>query len=1090
MKKHNHLITNILTLIISVFSSISIAQNTKDTRLMTDPAISKDKIAFIYAEDLWVANRDGSNPIRLTIDEGIESRPKFSPDGSKIAFSAEYDGNTDVFIVDANGGIPKRLTWNPYYDRVRGFDASGQNVLFASRRHSHVYAHRQLYLVNINGGPVTKLPVPTAHYASYSPDNKYIAYTPFPNAHEQWKNYRGGKQARIWIYNVDNHEIVEIPKPAAGSNDTNPQWIGNTVYFRSDRNGEFNMYSFDMNSKEITQHTEYEKFPILGMTSDYKDLIYEQEGYLHIYNPIEKKSTKLTIGIATDLLEMRPRFVSGKKYIKNISISPTGKRLVANFRGEIVTIPVKKGDVNNLTETVDVHEKSPKWSPDGKHIAYFSDASGEYELHLQNIQDKNVKKIKLGDGGFYGDINWSPDGKKITYSDHTRSFYILDIASKKSTKIASDVMNRGGSIGYLFRSWSHNSKWITYVVITETLFEKAYIYSVDQNKSHAISDGSSHVNEAIFDPSGKYVYMTASTDAGPVVNWFDLSNRDSEMTNLIYVVTLRKDIVSPLAKKNDEEAIITKTEEEKTKADKKEVSDFTIDFDGIQNRVVALPIKSGHYANLASVKEGELLYVARKAHTNYYYSPQPIKKYSLSDQKEKEIMKASWFDISADGKKMLYYKQGNYGVVNVGSKPSNSEVSLSSIKVKIDPPKEWRNIFNEAWRVNRDYFYDPNMHGLDWNKMKKKYEPFLADVTTQNDLYRVMQWMFSELSVGHHRFGLTRDWLHDAPYINGGLLGADYEIKNNRYQITKIYGGSNWTPSLRAPLNEPGINVNVGDYIIKVNGKNVTGKQNIYAFFENTVDKIVTLTVSAKPDGSDARTYNVVPIYDEINLRNLSWVEENVKKVHEATNGQIGYVFVPNTSDRGHEYFKRYFYPQTNKKGIIVDERFNGGGHLADYYLDILNRKKMANWSFSHGKTMSTPSASIDGPKVLLINEAAGSGGDYFPWAFRKMNLGTIVGKTTWGGLVGISGFPRFIDGGYVTAPHFGFWDENGFGIENVGVAPDVDVEQLPKDIIAGKDPQLEKAIEIALKQLKENPPVQLKTPKFPIRVRKEQNKL
>lgn len=1091
MKQGNQLITSIFTLIISVYSSISIAQNTKDTRLLTDPAISKDKIAFIYAEDLWVANRDGSNPIRLTIDEGIESRPKFSPDGSKIAFSAEYDGNTDIFIVDANGGIPKRLTWNPYYDRVRGFDASGENVLFASRRHSHVYSHRQLYLVNINGGPVTKLPIPTAHYAAYSPDNKYIAYTPFPNAHEQWKNYRGGRQARIWIYNTDNHEVVEIPKPATGSNDTNPQWIGNTVYFRSDRNGEFNIYSYDMNSKKITQHTDYKKFPVLGITSDYKDLIYEQNGYLHIYNSAQENNTKLTIAIATDLLEMRPRFVSGQKYIRSISISPTGKRLVADFRGEIVTIPVKKGDVNNITETTDVHEKYPRWSPDGTHIAYFSDASGEYELHLKNMQDNNVKKITLNGSGFYANLHWSPNGKKICYVDNGRNLYMLDVASSKITKVASDELYGIGAFRDLFNSWSHNSKWITYTILTETYFKKAYVYSVDDNKSYALSDGLSNISEAIFDPSGKYIYMTASTDAGPVVNWFDLSNADSEETNSIYIITLRKDIISPLAKKNDEEAIVVKTKEEKedkTKKDKKEV-DFTIDFEGIQNRVVALPIGSGNYDNLASVKEGELLYVSRKPHAGYSL-PQAVKKYNLAEQKETEVMQANGFEISSDGKKMLYYKQGNYGVVNVGSKPSNSGVNLSSIKIKIDPPKEWRNIFNEAWRVNRDYFYDPNMHGLNWKKIREKYEPFLKDVTTQNDLYRVMQWMFSELGVGHHRFDYTRDQLHNSPYVNGGLLGADYGMKDNRYQIAKIYGGSNWTPSLRSPLTEPGVTVNEGDYIIKINGENVTAKDNIYAFFENAAGKIVNLTVATKANGSNARTYKVVPINDEIALRNLSWVENNIKKVDEATNGQVAYVYVPNTAMRGHEYFKRYFYPQTNKKAIIIDERFNGGGFLADYYLDILNRKNLSSWNFRYGQDLHTPSASIEGPNVLLVNEAAGSGGDYFPWAFRKMNLGTIVGKRTWGGLVGILGFPEFIDGDAVTAPNIAFWDKDGFGIENVGVAPDVDVDQLPKDVIAGKDPQLEKAIEIALKQLKENPPALPKKPKYPVRVRKEQNKL
>jgi tricorn protease len=438
----------------------------------------------------------------------------------------------------------------------------------------------------------------------------------------------------------------------------------------------------------------------------------------------------------------------------------------------------------------------------------------------------------------------------------------------------------------------------------------------------------------------------------------------------------------------------------------------------------------------------------------------------------------------------MYYTGDRYVVAAVGAKPDNSSVNIGAIKVKIDPPKEWRNIFNEAWRVNRDYFYDPNMHGLDWNKIKQKYEPFLADVTTQNDLYRMMQWMFSEIGVGHHRFNNSRDQLHEVPYVSGGLLGADYELKNNRYQITKIYKGSNWTPNLRAPLMEPGVNVNEGDYIIKVNGEEVTATDNIYKYFENTAGKIVSVTVAANAEGSDARTVKVVPIYNDTALRNLSWVEENIKKVDEATNGQVAYVYVPNTAYAGHQYFKRYFYPQTDKKAIIVDERFNGGGLLADYYLDILNRKKLSGWNFRHGKDLRTPSASIDGPNVLIVNEAAGSGGDYFPWAFRKMNLGTIVGKRTWGGLVGILGFPELMDGDVVMAPNIAFWDSDGFSVENEGVAPDIDVEQFPKDVIAGKDPQLEKAIEIALQQLKANPPATPQTPKYPIRTRKEQNKL
>jgi tricorn protease len=656
MKKRNPLKINILILFSCVFVTLNFAQNTKDTRLMTNPAISNNKIAFIYAEDLWVANRNGSNPIRLTIDEGIESNPRFSPDGSKIAFSAEYDGNTDVFIVDVNGGIPKRLTWNPNSDYVRGFDASGEHVLFDSRRNSHAYSYRQLYLVNINGGPVKKLPLPTAHNAAYSPDNTHIAYTPFSDAHKQWKNYRGGQQSRIWIYNTANHEVVEIPKPAAGSNDTNPQWIGDTVYFRSDRNGEFNIYSYNINSKEVKQHTNYDSFPVLYITSSTNDLIFEQAGYLHIFNPSQNKSTKLTIGIATDLLEMRPRYVSGRNYIRSMSISPTGKRMVADFRGEIVTIPVKKGDVKNITETTDVHEKYPKWSPDGKHIAYFSDASGEYELHLKNMQDHSVEKVSLNGSGFYAHIHWSHDGKKICFSDNGRSLYMLDVTSKEITKIDSDILYGVGAFRDLFNSWSHDSNWISYTKITNTYFKKAYIYSIKDQKSYEISDGLSNISEAIFDPSGKYIYMTASIDAGPVINWFDQSNTDMEETNKIYVMTLQKKTISPLAKKNDEEAIVVaESEAEETKGKKKKKKkkknkkdseekepSLKIDIEGIQSRVVALPIRSGNYYNLASVKEGELLYISQKPGGNPY-TPNPVKKYSLADQKESDITQA--FDL-------------------------------------------------------------------------------------------------------------------------------------------------------------------------------------------------------------------------------------------------------------------------------------------------------------------------------------------------------------------------------------------------------------------------------------------------------------
>jgi tricorn protease len=873
--------------------------------------------------------------------------------------------------------------------------------------------------------------------------------------------------------------VSEIPKTAEGSNDSNPQWIGGTVYFRSDRNGEFNLFAFDTETKSVSQLTEYNDFPVISLSSHGKTVIYEQNGYLHVFDPASGSSTKMTIGIATDLLELRPRFVSGENYIRSVSISPSGARVAFDYRGEIVTVPAKKGDPSNLTQSPGVHEKYPNWSPSGKHLAYFSDKSGEYALHIKSVKDGSVQIISLSGTGFYANLNWSPDSKKICFVDNGRNLYVLDISSKENKKIASDELYIPGPFRGLFGSWSSDSHWITYTIVTDTNFERAYVYSIDQNQSFALSDGLSSVSEPTFDPSGKYIYMLASTDAGPVINWFDQSNQDMEMSNSIYLVTLQDDLISPLAKENDEEegeeevsdentdsSNDKKSKSKKKKTDTEEEEEETktikIDWEGIDTRIIALPLDPGNYYNLYIPEEGQIYFISAKPYSGYD-DPQSIRKFDLKEKKDTVVMHANWFQIAAGGKKMLYRKGQTWGITDVGKKPENGNLNISAIQVKIEPQREWENIFNEAWRVNRDYFYDPGMHGLDWNAMKEKYKVFLPDLTCRSDLYRVMQWMFSEVSVGHHRFGSTGDRLNNPSRVGGGLLGADYEIANNRYRFAKIYGGLNWTPDLRSPLTEPGVNIEVGEYLLAVNGKNVLAEHNLYRFFENTADKIVELTVGPNPDQSDARKVKVVPLSNESSLRHRDWVEGNLKKVHEATDGQVAYVYVPNTAGAGHEYFKRYFFPQANKKAIIVDERHNGGGQLADYYIDILKKPYQAHWNFRYGKDLKAPSASIQGPKVMLIDETAGSGGDYLPWMFRKFELGTLIGKRTWGGLVGVLGYPEFIDGGSVTAPNVAFWNEDGFRIENEGIAPDIEVEQWPKDVIAGHDPQLEKAIEILL---------------------------
>jgi tricorn protease len=875
-------------------------------------------------------------------------------------------------------------------------------------------------------------------------------------------------------------EVTEVPKPKDLSNEADPEWVGNTLYFRSDRNGEFNLYSYNLGTKQINQHTDYKDFGIMSLDANGNDLVYDHAGYLYHHNPSTGSNSKIKVGIATDLLELRSRYVSGDEYIRSASVSPSASRVAIDFRGEIVSVPEENGDVINHSETPDTHEKFPAWSPDAKHLAYFSDESGEYALHIKNITDHTIKKIKLNGAGFYAYLHWSPDSKKLAFVDNSRSLYLAEISKGKVTKIDADELYSPGVYRELFGSWSKDSKWISYTKMTATNFEQAFAYSLDKKESKAISDGLSNVSEPVFDASGKYLYMLASTDAGPVVNWFDQSNIDMQMTNSIYLVTLQKETTSPLAKRNDMETIEEENaeEQENKKDEKKDEKDIIIDWYGFFNRIIDVPINSGMYSNLASPEEGKLYFISNQPNNS------ELMLYDFKERKADKIMEADEFQIAAKGEKMLFRKDNAWGITKVGDKPSNGMLNTSAIQIKIDPTQEWQNIFNEAWRVNRDYFYDPGMHGVDWDAMKTKYEVFLSDISCRNDLYQIIRWMCSELAVGHHNIYSRGDQLESPETINGGLLGADYVKNQGKYQISKIYGGLNWNPGLRSPLTEPGVNAEVGDYLIAVDGKEVTIDDNLFSYFENTAEKIVELKLSKNSNGSDAKTVNVVPISNENNLRNRDWVEGNIKKVNEATDGKVAYVYVPNTTDAGHEYFKRYFFPQVNKKAVIIDERFNGGGQLADYYIDHLRKPYQSSWNFRYGKDLHAPSGSIQGPKVMLIDENAGSGGDYLPYLFKRFNLGTIIGKRTWGGLVGVLGYPEFIDGGMVSAPNVAFYNENGFGIENEGVAPDIEVEQWPKEVMKGKDPQLEKAIEIILKDLKSNPEKYPPRPEYPDKTR------
>lgn len=1076
--------------------------NTQDTRFVAEPALSARHIAFTYAGDIWVADRNGREVRRLTSDLGEESSPVFSPDGNWIAFNAQYEGNTDVYIVSVAGGVPRRLTFHPAFDAVQGFTPDGKRVVFTSPRNMFNNRHRHLFTVPVEGGVEVQHEIPHAWKAVYSPDGKRIAYNPGAPSFEQWKQYRGGRTSEIWLFTDADNSVEKIPQPKDRCNDVDPQWVGNQVYFRSDRDGEFNIYIYDTAKKSVAKLTSHTDFPVQALSATRDGVVYEQAGWLHTLPLTGGSPTRLKVGVVADLSASRPRFVKGPKYIRSASLSPTAARVAFEFRGEIVTLPAEKGDARNLTETVAAHERSPAWSPDGKWIAYFTDESGEYELNIRSQDGKGaVRKIKLNGAGYYDRPEWSPDSKKFLFTDNSFSLFVLDITTGTVKKIASEPLY--SPIKNIKGTWSPDSRWVVYTLNTLTYTKVLTVYSVDQDKSFPITDGLADIADPVFDKGGKAIYFFASTDAGPSNNWFSLENADNRPTRSLWAAVLTKDTPSPLAPESDEEKPAPEKKDdpakdaakpaEPTKAaegDKKPaapatppIANIRIDFDGIANRIINLPVPAAPLSSLQVGAAGQVFF-QREAD-----GKRALQRFDFKDRKTETLLpEVDSFQVSFDGKKVLWRSKDVWAIGPAGGKaipPTEGRLRIDAMEVKVDPRAEWTQIFHEAWRINRDYFYDPGMHGADWPAMRKKYAALLPEMGTRNDLFRVIRWMLSELVVGHS-YQQPGENFNEVKTVPGGLLGADYEVSNGRFRFKKVYGGLNWNPELRAPLAEPGVEVKAGEYLIAVQGKDVKPPMNLYSAFENTSGKTIEITVSPNADGSKARTLKVVPIANEFALRNRDWVEANIRKVDTATGGRVAYVYVPNTAGAGHQYFKRYFFPQAHKDAIIVDERFNGGGSVADYVITNLQRQEIAWWAMRYGADMKTPSASIQGPKAMLIDETAGSGGDLLPWMFKKNGLGPLIGKRTWGGLVGILGYPVLMDGGTITAPNLAFWTrQEGYGVENEGVPPDIEVEQTPAAVIAGRDPQLDKAIEVILAELKKNPPQKPVRPPFPVKVKK-----
>ncbi len=1091
-----------LALIISVGSIF--AQN--NPTLFRQPTISKDQIVFVYAGDLWSVSRNGGNATRLTTGVGIENNPHFSPDGRWVAFTGQYDGNTDVFVVSSDGGVPKRLTYHPAPDVVSGWTDDGKNILFTSRRVSYANFAR-LYKIGTDGsGMPEEMPLPMVNNADMSPSGTHVAYEPLSQWQGDWKYYKGGQTQPIWIARLSDSSIEKLPRD--NSNDKQPMWIGDKIYFLSDRdNGITTLFCYDTKSKKVEKIINNDGLDIKSASANGNDIVYEQFGSIYTLKAGSKKAKKVNIRVAGDFPGVRPRFVNVGNRISNTGLSPTGARAIFEARGEIFSAPAAKGNARNLTNTTAVMERDPAWSPDGKHIAYFSDESGEYMLHLEDQTGMgDVKKMKLGDKpGFFFNPTWSPDSKKIAYLDQQISLWYLDVESGKNTKVDTNPIGVRNNV--LVPSWSPDSKWIAYSKQMENRLRAVFLYSLDTNKANQITDGLADTHYVVFDKSGKYLYLTASTDVGPTISFADLSGIAHQVSHSVYMVVLPNNIPSPFAPESDEEKVKpaekpkpkakptdkpadkkqAKPAADKAKAKKpksKEPKPIRIDLKDIDQRIISIPqIPTRNFNGLYAGKAGTLYL------TEIPRAPQAPGQFGLTlhkfDLKKRKLdtpkRGINGFTLSADGSKMMFNQRRSWFIISTirPSRPGQGRVKTNEMQARVDPRAEWKQMFDEVWRGQRDFFYDPGTHGLDIEKAKRLYSPYLNAISHREDLNYLFREMLNQISVGHMYIGGGD--IERPRFVRGGLLGADYKIENGRYRFTRVYNGENWNPRLRAPLTAPGVNVKAGEYLLAVNGREVKSTDNLFQFFENTANKQVLIKVGSNPDGTKSREVTVVPTANETGLRNLAWIEGNRRKVDKISGGKLAYIYVPNTGGPGFTSFNRYFFSQTNKQGAVIDERFNGGGLLADYVADLSTRQQYAKIAFRDGVDWNVPAGAIYGPKAMLINELAGSGGDAMPWFFKLANAGPLIGKRTWGGLIAAFGIPTLMDGGSIRSPNGAVYGLNGeWEVENYGVAPDIEVEYDPAEWRKGRDPQLERAVSYLMEELKKNPPKTYKRPAYP----------
>ncbi|GGG91363.1 tricorn protease [Polaribacter pacificus] len=1048
----------------------SIAQ---ETRLLRQPTISKTHVAFTYGSDIWATNLSTNKTVRITSTAAVESDPHFSPDGKWIAFTSNRTGSPAVYVVSANGGEAKRLTWHPSSSEARGWTNDGKSVLFASSRDTAPSAFNRLYTVSVNGGPATKLFEQWANAGSYSPNGNEMVIDKMRRWDVEWRDYRGGQNTPLIIINLKTLEETLLPNNK--TTDKHPVWIGNTVYFLSDSTHTSNVWSYNTKTKALKQVTKFKGTAVKSLSGNNNTLIFEQDGYLHTLDLNNNKTKQLKISVVGDFPWTATKWENVTNNVRTASISPNGKRVVMGSRGDIFTAPVEFGDSRNLTQSSGVADREPIWSPNGDQIAWFSDANGKgYALHLTN-QDATAKTqvISIGVSKMAWEPTWSPDGKHIAFVDDDTRIRVVNLA-KKSIQT---VDNAGTNLerGRMGITWSPDSKWLAYTKSGDNSMKQIKVWSLDTNSVTAITDPFADSFSPAWDLDHKHLYFLASTDVALGSGWANTSSMTSSPNYAAYVINLSKDDESPFKLKSDEEPIKEDKKEDKSKDKKpaaKKDKAVKIDFNGLNRRIMALPIR-GAFRSMVSGPEGSV----------FISDGGTLKKFDLKKMKAVEFGKGmSIAAISSNGKHLLL-RAGRAWKVGSAAAPNAKAAKTLKIdfNMKLDRISEWNQMFEEAWRYERDYFYDPNLHGRDWDKVYKRYAPLIPFVKHRADLNYILDQVNGELSVGH---SFVRGG--DFPSIDrssGGLLGADFTARQGRWQIQRIYTSESWNPGLDGPLDQPGMKIKTGYYLVGINNEEITDKDNIYKHLDGTAGKQTVLHINSSPSFKGAWKEVVSPIRSENSLRQRTWVEDNRRMVDKLSGGKLGYIWVPNTSGPGFVSFNRYYFAQQDKEGAVIDERFNGGGLLDDYMVDLMTRKPRAALTneVPNGKPLRLP-AGIMGPKVLLINELAGSGGDFFPWVFRQQKAGLLIGATTWGGLVKSSTHYSLIDGGSLTAPDNAVFDPatNTWVAENKGVAPDIAVRQDAKALEMGRDPQLERAVQELLKQLKSIKVQAIKPPAFP----------